>query len=279
MIRCSEMPTMPELLHKVLTASILRAYYNVYNGTSRMYPERFYDRAMAHDLAEMGIHCVTQPEWQVFYKEKLVGKQILDILIADRVVVENKVVSALARLHKAQLLSYLKATAKQVGLLLNFGGPRPEFERLYFAPREPRVVKAQVEGAVTNLASSNRVDPALVYDIVGGLFEVHAVLGPGFIHRIYANACYHELQLRGLPVRPQKSIQVFYHGAFLGELKFGHLRVSSEVMVFPVAIQNPSDLHPDTLCDWLRHQGIHLGIVANFRDTSLSPTFLKIKST
>jgi len=82
---------MPELLHKALTASILRAYYNVYNGTSRIYPERFYDRAMAHELLGLGIRCQSQPEWQVFYKEKLVGKQILDILTAGEVVVEDKV--------------------------------------------------------------------------------------------------------------------------------------------------------------------------------------------
>ena len=52
---------MTELLHKDLTQSILRAYYDVYNGTSRVYPERFYDRAMVHDLRAMNIRCVQQP--------------------------------------------------------------------------------------------------------------------------------------------------------------------------------------------------------------------------
>jgi GxxExxY protein len=129
---------MPELLHKTLTASILRAYYDVYNGTARIYPERFYDRAMAHDLTAMGMACALQPQWQVLYKEKIVGRQILDILVAGKVIIENKAAPNLTRLHKAQLLSYLKVTGKQIGLLLNFGGPKPEFERLYFAPREPR---------------------------------------------------------------------------------------------------------------------------------------------
>jgi GxxExxY protein len=269
---------MTELLHKALTASILRAYYDVYNGTSRIYPERFYDRAMMHDLNAMSVVYTLQPEWQVLYKEKIVGKQILDILIAGEVVIENKAVPGLTRLHKAQLLSYLKATGKQVGLLLNFGGPKPEFERLYFAPREPRVAKSQIERAAAGLTPSKLIDPRLVYEIVGGLFDVHATLGPGFIHRIYANACYHELKLRSLPAKPQKAIQVFYRGTILGELKFGHLRVGGEVLVFPAAIQNPADLHPEMLCDWLRDQQIPLGIVANFHDTALTPTFLKPRS-
>ena len=269
---------MPELLHKALTASILHAYYDVYNGTSRFYPERFYDRGMLHDLAKMTVACVAQPEWQVIYKDKIAGKQILDILIAGEVVVENKVAPALTRLHKAQLFSYLKTIGKQVGLLLNFGGPEPEFERVYFAPREPHVTKAQIEQASATIPSHKLIEPELIYAVVGGLFEVHATLGPGYIHRIYANACYHELKLRGLPVKPQKAIQVFYHGAILGELKFGHLRVGDSLMVFPAAIRNPADLQLDMFCNWLRDQQVPLGLVANFYGTSLAPKFLKPQS-
>jgi len=269
---------MTELLHKDLTQSILRAYYDVYNGTSRVYPERFYDRAMVHDLRAMNIRCVQQPEYQIIYKEKIVGKQILDILIAKEVVVEDKVALSLTRLHKAQLLSYLKVTGKQVGLLLNFGGPAPEFQRLYFAPREPRVSQAQVERAVSDSERPDLIAPEMVYEIVGGLFEVHSTLGPGFIRRVYANACYHELKLRGISARPQKSIQVFYRGIALGELKFGHLRVSDTVIVFPVAIQSIADLNLDALREWLQSENVRLGILANFWDTELKPLFLKPRS-
>jgi GxxExxY protein len=266
---------MTELLHKDLTQSILRAYYDVYNGTSRIYPEYFYDRAMVHDLRAMKIRCVQQPEYQIVYKERIVGKQILDILIAGEVVVEDKVAPCLTRLHKAQLLSYLKVTGKQVGLLLNFGGPKPEFQRLYFALREPKVSRAQIERAVSGSERPDLIAPETVYDIVGGLFEVHSTLGPGFIHRIYANASYHELKLRGIPARPQKSIQVFYRDIALGELKFGHLRAADNIMVFPVAIQSIADLNLDALREWLQSENVQLGILANFWDTELKPIFLK----
>lgn len=266
---------MTELLHKDLTQSILRAYYDVYNGTSRIYPEYFYDRAMVHDLRALKIRCVQQPEYQIVYKDRIVGKQILDILIAREVVVEDKVAPALTRLHKAQLLSYLKVTGRQVGLLLNFGGPKPEFQRLYLVPREPKVGKAQVERAIRSHDRPDLVAPEMVYDIVGGLFEVHSTLGPGFIHRIYANASYHELRLRAIPARSQKSIQVFYRGIALGELKFGHLRTADNIMVFPVAMQSVADLNFDALREWMRAENVPLGILANFWDTELKPIFLK----
>ena len=266
---------MTELLHKALTQSILGVYYNVYNGTARIYPEYFYDRAMVHDLSALKIRCVQQPEYTIIYKDKIVGKQILDILIAKEVVVEDKVASCLTRLHKAQLLSYLKVTGKQVGLLLNFGGSKPEFQRLYLAPREPEVGKVKVERVIRSHDRPDLVAPELVFEIVGGLFEVHSTLGPGFIHRMYANASYHELKLRGLPAKPQKAFQVYYRGAPLGELKFGHLRVGDTIMVFPVAIQCITDLNLDALREWLRAENVPLGILANFWDTELKPIFLK----
>lgn len=69
------------------------------------------------------------------YKEWLVGLQRLDIFASEAVVVEVKVKPRLARLDEAQTTSYLKATGQQVGLLFNFGGPEPEFKRLFFTPK------------------------------------------------------------------------------------------------------------------------------------------------
>jgi GxxExxY protein len=266
---------MSELLHKALTASILRAYYTAYNGTSRIYPERFYDRAITHELLGLGIHCRTQPEWQIFYKDKIVGKQILDILVADEVVIENKVASNLTRLHKAQLISYLKTTQKQIGLLLNFGSAKPEFKRVYFTSRESQISKTQVEKVKASQPSAKLIDPALVYEVINALFEIHSALGPGFIHRIYANACHHEFKLRGLAAKPLKAIQVYYRDICLGELALSHFQIGDSLLVFPVAIQDSNDLHPDMLSRWMRTQNVPLGLIANFYDTSLTPKFLK----
>jgi len=59
---------MTELLHRELTGDIIGVYYDVYNNTSRTYPEFIYQRAMEYDLLLKGIACRSQVEWQVFYK-------------------------------------------------------------------------------------------------------------------------------------------------------------------------------------------------------------------
>jgi len=266
---------MVKLLHQETTGTIIGVYYNVYNGTGRNYPEYIYENAMIGDLEALHVPCRRQDEYQVFYKDRLVGVQRLDLFVAREVGVEIKVVPALLSIHKAQAISYLKVIGKQVGLLFNFGSPEPEFERLYF---EPRPADNDLDAAIQALPEfpDDYLAPKLTYIIIGGLFEVHITLGPGFIHRIYANACYYELRLRGLEVRPQKEYQVIYRNRPIGTIKFNHLRIGDSVLVFPVAVQDINDIRINNLKDWMRVQNIPIGILANFYDTSLHPIVLRI---
>ena len=55
---------MTELLHKELTKQIIHAYYDVYNGTSRTYPEYIYENGMMHDLHALRIPCLRQDEYE-----------------------------------------------------------------------------------------------------------------------------------------------------------------------------------------------------------------------
>jgi len=57
------------------------------------------------------------------YKGQLVGECVLDLLVAARLVVELKVVESLARIHTAQVVSYLRASGCSLGLLFNFNVP------------------------------------------------------------------------------------------------------------------------------------------------------------
>ena len=67
----------------------------------------------------------------VMYDGISVGEFSADMVIDEAVIVENKAVRALAPAHEVQLVNYLNATGKDVGLLINFGGFSLEFKRKY----------------------------------------------------------------------------------------------------------------------------------------------------
>ena len=87
--------------------------------------ESVYERCLCHELAERGLDFKRQLSLPVLYKGvRLDGGLRLDLLVADRVIVELKTVESITGVHKAQLLTYLKLTECRLGLLINFNVPR-----------------------------------------------------------------------------------------------------------------------------------------------------------
>ena len=87
--------------------------------------ENPYHACLAYELRKRGFKVLTQVELPVTYDEIRIdlGYRI-DLLVEDSVVVEIKAVTKLARVHEAQLLSYLKLGGYRAGLLINFHAAR-----------------------------------------------------------------------------------------------------------------------------------------------------------
>ena len=120
-----------ESKYKELTEKIIGIFYKVYNNLGYGFLENVYENAMMIDFKKENIPAVSQYAIKVFYEDEIVDEYFADILVDDKVIVEIKAVKNLAIEHEAQLLNYLKATDKEVGLLLNFG-PKPKIKRKVF---------------------------------------------------------------------------------------------------------------------------------------------------
>ena len=92
--------------------------------------EKVYENALVFELEKRGLKAESQVPIKVFYKRKVVGEYVADILVEDRVIVELKTVEALDKIHEAQPLNYLKATGINVGILVNFKHPKAEIKRM-----------------------------------------------------------------------------------------------------------------------------------------------------
>ena len=105
--------------HKSLTEQIIAAAIEVHRHLGPAYHEAIYQVALAHELTLTQIPYEREKPIDVLYKGESVGTYRLDFLVSDHVIVELKAVSAVADVHLSQMLSYLSATGKQVGLILN----------------------------------------------------------------------------------------------------------------------------------------------------------------
>ncbi len=109
-----------------LTDRILGAAYAVHTEIGPGLLESTYQACLAQELADRGLLVETQVPLPVVYKGKRivdVGYRI-DILVNHEIVLELKAIEALAPVHRAQLLSYLRHSGRRVGLLINFNSER-----------------------------------------------------------------------------------------------------------------------------------------------------------
>ena len=84
---------------------------------------------MLIELNKSGFTAEAQKPITVYYENEVVGEFIADIIVNDTVILELKSVRRVIKAHEVQLVNYLVATGKPVGLIINFGERRVEIKR------------------------------------------------------------------------------------------------------------------------------------------------------
>ena len=112
-----------------LTEEIIKAAMTVHNILGFVCMEKVYENSLMIELELSDLKAIQQQPMKVFYKEKLVGDYIADVIVEDEIIVELKSIENLNKIHEVQLVNYLKAVNMEVGLLLNFGKEKLEFKR------------------------------------------------------------------------------------------------------------------------------------------------------
>ena len=102
-----------ELAHAVIGAAI-----EVHRHLGPGFLENIYEEALCIELEAIPFE--RQKEISVLYKGRPIGKHRVDLLVGQSLMVELKAIEALAEIHTAQVISYLKATGLTLGLLINF---------------------------------------------------------------------------------------------------------------------------------------------------------------
>lgn len=107
-----------QLAHDVIGAAI-----EVHRILGPGFLERSYQRALAIELRLRSIPHRIESPIHLEYKGESIGEGRIDLLVANELVIELKTVDAIAEIHEAQALAYLKATGHQLALLINFKTP------------------------------------------------------------------------------------------------------------------------------------------------------------
>lgn len=103
-----------------LAYAVIGAAIEVHKVLGPGFLESIYEEALCLELGLRQIPFESQVPVGVTYKGQTIGKNRLDLVVGNSLIVELKAVEGLEAIHSAQLLSYLKAMGLQLGLLINF---------------------------------------------------------------------------------------------------------------------------------------------------------------
>jgi GxxExxY protein len=108
---------------EALIREVIRCCIVVHRALGPGLLEATYVRALVLELRANNMQFEREKVVPVIYRGELLGEHRLDFIVANEVVVEMKAVEALAPIHHAQLLNYMRLAKCRVGLLINFNVP------------------------------------------------------------------------------------------------------------------------------------------------------------
>ena len=119
-----------DLVHKELSYELCGILFEAYNQLGYGYPEKYYERAIIKLLTDKKIGFKNQVPYILSYRGKIIGKNFLDFLIDDKIILEIKKNQNYSRKNIEQVNKYLKITGLKLGILANFTPQGVKFMRL-----------------------------------------------------------------------------------------------------------------------------------------------------
>ncbi|MEE9616007.1 MAG: GxxExxY protein [Anaerolineae bacterium] len=265
---------MVKLIHPDLSYDVRGVLLNVYNSLGPMLKEEYYRDAIVLRAGKCGIVCEAEKAFEVFYEGERVGLYFVDVWIENgKMLLELKVALAILPIHKAQAISYLKVTNADLAIVVNYGGPSLEDERLpnFLRDKQPEFVWRP------RPVAQGLLYPDLVNGIQRACHRVHFTLGPGFFHQVYRRATMIELRCSDLSYDYIKRLPVEYEGQLLGHQDVRLILVEGKVLLATFALRQTDEAMAELLKAHLRRLGLKLGLLANFYGTRLVVRLVRIK--
>jgi GxxExxY protein len=122
---------MNETAARQLTDTVRQTAFEAHTFLRHGHNERVYENSLRNRLRKKGLSVEQQQPIEVRDEDgSVLGDFIADLVVNGELIVELKAVRALVDEHVAQVLGYLRASRKEHALLVNFGAPKIQFQKL-----------------------------------------------------------------------------------------------------------------------------------------------------
>ena len=131
---------MTDFKYGEITEKIIGAAFRVHGILGCGFQEVIYQRAMELEFRAMSLNYVREFEMPIFYMDQQIGTRRVDFFVDNKISVELKAIIKTEDVNIAQAINYLEAYNLEIGLLINFGAKRLEFNRFTNKKYNPQII-------------------------------------------------------------------------------------------------------------------------------------------
>lgn len=124
-----------------ITGDIIGAAMEVHRRLRPGFLESVYHEALEVELRLKNLKFERQKKLPVVYRDKVIKTFVCDFVIDGKVIVELKAIKQTGEIEKIQVISYLKASGIEIGLLINFGAQSLEYKRLINSKNYKKIIR------------------------------------------------------------------------------------------------------------------------------------------
>ena len=119
-----------DLLYPELSYEIIGCAFEVFNELGSGHSEKYYQKALSICFRQAPLNFQEQAYYPLKFKNEIVGKNFLDFVVENKIVVEIKKDVRYSKSHIDQVLRYLKTSNLKLAILINFGKEGVTYKRI-----------------------------------------------------------------------------------------------------------------------------------------------------
>ncbi len=229
-----------ELIYEDLTRELIGCFFDVHNSLGVGYDERGYHEALVRRFRKKGVVHRSKERKELLHRGRHVREFEADLITFGKIILELKTLqSGFIKRNYIQIISELKLWQMSLGLLVNFGLQKVEFERIPFTEKE-RKVSENYDYIKDCMNEHDRDLLARLREAILYVFEVH---GLGYSDITCRKILEKELDFQQIKYQNRMPIKLSYEGESIGVFKMKPLLIENRVICDIKALHEKIDFY------------------------------------
>ncbi len=220
-----------EILYRDLSYQIIGCVFDVFREIGPGYDEPTYHQGLVVSFERKGLTFLSKPHFILHYRGAKIAELEPDYIIDDKIILEIKAIQSdfLPKNYK-QIISYLRITNKRLGILINLGLLKADFDRVPYDERPLKIVEDFED--ISPIMKDHEADVGRLRD---GIVNVGKELRLGYHTEIYQEAMKVELEFGKFTCDAHVTVPVYYQNVFLKNYEIDYWLINQKILLAVLA--------------------------------------------